>query len=259
MKVLLTGLVVLATAASVLGPGLASGREATALAAADPAASGADEPVLENFLYDLFSDIVVLQQEGRYDEASAVLEQALAEHGDNESLARSIMDQLVHNHWRWRNGTAEEVATRALHRYPDLQAAEMWTPVEVQQLYDRLRTELFGSLTIKKPEGCQMYLDSLLVAETPFVEPYLRVGEYDLRVTKERRHDYREVIVVEPGGDHVYEEIPLPALKDTRWWLTRTGLTAALTGAVWAIASGSGSSSSEAEPLPGAPALPGGE
>jgi len=206
--------------------------------------------------YALFTEAVVLQQQRRFAEAAEMLERIIERNEGDDEIVQDALNHLVYNHLDWNNGTADEVASRALRRYPELKADTYMIPESVNALYDRLRMLLFGSLTIRNPEGCDVFLDGEKVGQTPYFQPYIEVGEYELRVTRERKHDYLQALKIEPDGDHNFEEVPLPALKDLRYWATRIGLGSVAAGTIALLSSGSSNAPDEVDPLPGPPGLP---
>ena len=151
----------------------------------------------EQSFYDLFAEAMVLQQQEKFAEAAAVLETIIQANEGSDEVTREALNRLVYNHMEWNDGSVEEVGTRALRRYPDLQADTIYIPPKVNDLYDGLRARLFGSLTIKKPEGCHVFLNGELVGETPFFQEYLEVAEYELLVTRVRRHAFVDTIQVD--------------------------------------------------------------
>ena len=210
----------------------------------------------DDALYDSWEKAISFREHKQFDEAVEIFRSLLTEYAESEDISRRAYNQLVFTYTQDGNRDSEETAAReALARYPDLMADTVFIPQGVNDLYDRLRREMFGSIAIRKPEECQIYLDGTLMGETPLYLPYVPVGDYLLKVTRDKHHDYEEQIVVEPDGRHNFE-IAMTRRKDTMYWLTRVGGGAILAGTIVLLASGGSDDVVEAIPLPGAPPPP---
>lgn len=216
----------------------------------------ADSPAQDDALYESWEKAISFRENKQFNEAEEIFRKLLAEYPESEDISRRAYNQLVFTFTQdGVPGSEEAVASEALAVYPDLMADTVFIPQQVNDLYDRLRREMFGSIAIRKPEECQIYLAGTLMGETPLFLPYVPVGDYLLKVTKEKHHDYEEHIVVAPDGRHNFE-IAMTRRKDTKYWLTRVGGGAIVAGTIVLLASGSSDDPVETSPLPGAPPPP---
>lgn len=209
----------------------------------------------EEDLYEKWDQAMRLRSEFRFQEAVSLYRTIIETHSGEEEVARRAWSELVFTCSQEEDpGKAEEAAREALAVYPDLQADTVYIPQFINDLYERLRSEMFGSLAILKPEGCRVFLDGELLGETPALWPYVPVGEYVMTATREKYHDYEELISVAPSGDHRLE-LAMSRRKDTMYWMTRVGGGALVAGTIYLFAS-SDSAGDTPDPLPGAPAPP---
>ena len=87
----------------------------------------------------------------------------------------------------------------------------MQFPSVINDGYERLRREMFGSLVIDKPEGAGVFLDDALKGDTPITLPLVRVGSHELVVSKSGYNDYTESVEIEPGVVRQLERLAHPA------------------------------------------------
>lgn len=216
-------------------------------------------------VYGKFREVTDLKAQGEYDRAIEKVRQIIEEYSDAEDVLKRAYNELVSIHVdRQDDPEAVAAAGQALERFPDLSADPLLFQPRVNEIYDRLRGEMFGSLVIQKPEDCRVFLRTpeaedggKHVGETPLTLDYVRVGEYDLIVTKSGYHDYTERIVIQPSGT-LNQSVSLERRKDKRWWLYRVGAGAVAAVGVVAIVLSGGTDEPPppAEPLPGPPAPP---
>jgi hypothetical protein len=129
----------------------------------------------------------------------------------------------------------------------------------VDEIYETLRKEMFGSLEISQPENCNVFLlqDSVKVFKgvTPLELKLVRAGAYTLEVTRSGYHDYSTPISISP--DQMYRmDIPLSRERSKTWWLTRIIPTALAGALVTYLLWPEESTTSEPQPLPEPPAPP---
>jgi len=219
----------------------------------------------EERAYQKFQAIQTLRSDGQYDEAIQQLTEIIKEYSDSERVLREAYNHLVTTYRAKgdRDG-AIQAAREALERFPDLTADQLHFPEAVNDYYEQLRKEMFGSLKISEPTECRVFLrkaDSTSpekhVGETPLEIKLLRVGEYEMSLTKSGYNDYSEMVVVQP--DHTVEkDVSMERRRDWKWWSWRVGAGALAVGLIAYGLSGSDDPASEPQPvpLPGPPAPP---
>jgi hypothetical protein len=116
---------------------------------------------------------------------------------------------------------------------------------------------MFGSFVIEQPKECRVYLDSLYVADTPLRLDLVRVGEYQLTVTKSGYRDFVSQIEIEPELTRDLSGLALE--RDRAWWWWPAWLGGAAISVV-ALAVGLNRGGDEAppveNPLPEPPSRP---
>jgi len=206
---------------------------------------------------DKFQEIIVLKAEGEYDRAAQQLRQIIQDYSGSDRVLRLAYSHLVvvYNENNDQEG-AREAAREALERFPDITAEDITLPPFVNGYYDELREEMFGSLTIKDPEGCRVFIDDKHAGETPLVLDYVRAGEHRLTITKSGYEDFAETVTIEAGG--VLSMKPsLDRKHDWKWWSLRVGAGALVVGLLAIGLSGGGDDGvPPEEPLPDPPAPP---
>jgi hypothetical protein len=211
----------------------------------------------EDSIYEQWEEAIAQRRNGQFAAAIATLQAIIAEHADEEEVLRRAYNHLVFTYWVDRSNTTErEVAREALTRFPDLAVDTIEIPAAIDDIYAELRREMFGAVTIRKPEGCTVSLDGEVVGETPLLLPYVPVGEYDLLVVKEGYHPYEERVSVDPDGRHNFE-ISMSRQRGWGWWALRVGGGIAASTTVGLLLGGGSSGTDSPEPLAGPPAPPG--
>lgn len=206
-------------------------------------------------VYAQWERAFALREDRRYDEAVAVIEAIGGANGVQPEVAKRACNEIVFTRIQdGRPGLAEQAARQALARFPDLEANTIYVPQAVNDLYARLRVEMYGSITIRRPQGASVTLDGIPAGTVPVHLPYVPVGRHALRVSRNRHLDHVENLEVEPGGRHNLE-VSLARRRDRSWWLYRIGGGVAVVGMSVLLASGGGGIDTPA-PLPGAPAPP---
>jgi hypothetical protein len=180
---------------------------------------------------DKFTEVAILRSNGEYDRAIELVKSIIKEYANSDNVLRYAYNQLVFTLDK-KNDTDAKVAyaREALEKFPDLriEGAEINSvPVYLNDLYDQLRSEMFGSVTVQQPEGCRMFLNGEFKGLTPATLPLVRVGEYEMVLTKSGYHDLTKRITVDPSGRHVFSE-SLSRERGTMWWVRR--LSPALVG-----------------------------
>jgi len=206
---------------------------------------------------DRFDQVINLRGDGRYADAIELLIEIIKEYTESEKVLREAYNQLLFTYLvKDDPGGAEGSAREALTRFPDIRADEVLFRPEVNETYDRLRKEMFGSLTITKPDGGRVFLDGEHRGDTPVDLPYVPVGEYELTVTKSGYRDYVERISIKPGTPESMA-LSLDRKRGKWWWITGAALIAGTVGVLALVLGGDdGSGEPAPEPLPGPPSTP---
>jgi hypothetical protein len=208
-------------------------------------------------IYRQWEEAISQRRNGQYDEAISTLQGIVQQYPDDEAILRRAYNQLVFTYRMDRSNQGEyEVAREALTRFPDLAVDTIEFPAAINDIYDSLRREMFGEVTVRAPEESTILLGDDYVGESPLIIPYVPAGEYDLRVTKEGYEEHRETVRVNPGGQNNFD-ISLNRHRSTGWWVTRIGGAVVASAAIaFALSSGSSESTPPEEPLPGPPEPP---
>jgi hypothetical protein len=206
---------------------------------------------------------------GRYDEALVELRQMIEEFADAEVFLRDLYNELVKTIHQQLNAARDPEARARLEQQRENQAREtlQWFPdimagvgyPSVEDLYDRLRAEMFGELEIvTSPDSCDVMIDEEYRGHSPFVAEYFPVGTHTVRIIKSGYEEKQIDVEVEPGGKRS-TEIALEKIRGRGWWLTRVVTPVAIgVGVILAIAL-SGDDTQEQpppDPLPGPPDPP---
>jgi hypothetical protein len=201
-----------------------------------------------------FEQVMVLKSRGEFDQAIGELTAMIGDYEDSEQVLRLAYSYLVATyHEKGDTDGARRAATEALERYPDISAQDVITvPPSVDTYYETLRREMFGALHIVEPKGALVFLNEKPAGEgeTPLRLALVRVGEYDLLLSKPGYYDYSERIAIQPD-DNLVKTIQMKRARDKKWWGIRIG-AAAVAGLVAYLLIKDG----ESDPLPPPPELP---
>ncbi len=204
--------------------------------------------------------VSVLRARGEFQSAIEILNDIIREYSESDQVLRYAYNHLVFTYNSMGNRSAAlEKARQALERFPDLKVETPDIPPSVDEIYDRLRKEIFGSLDVSQPENCNVFLlqDSVKVFKgvTPLELKLVKVGTYTLEVTKSGYHDYSRQISIAP--DQRYKlDIPLSRERSKKWWLIRIVPTALVGALVSYLLWPEESTTREPQPLPEPPAPP---
>ena len=190
----------------------------------------------DNTIYSRFEDVSFLRSQGQHDSAIEILRDIIDEYSEsNEVLRRAYNDLDFTLLSKEDVPTATESAKEALSRFPDLAADPVYFPPRVNEIYDGLRSQMFGTLNVAtKPDSCKVFLDNEFVGLSPLNLEYVRVGEYVLSVSKSGFQDESEFVSIGPGRP---TSVPLSLRKQRGrgWWLVRIGPAALVAGVLLAI------------------------
>ncbi len=201
----------------------------------------------DDSIYQKWEEISSLRFNGEFDRAIALLNDIISEYSDSEDVLRQAYNNLVFTHITKRDEpNAESSARQALERFPDLTADELTFTPQVNVTYDRLRKEMFGSLTIRKPEEARVFLDTVHKGDTPLVLAYVPVGQHTLVLTRSGYKDYTETIQVQPD-DKLNLSLSMSRDRDKKWWLWRVGAVA-VAGVLLAVGLSGGEDDAPPEP-----------
>ncbi len=219
-----------------------------------PAASGQQDQVI----YDKFQGVMKLRADGDYDAAINELRDIVTRYSNSDQVLRLAYNHLVATYIDKGDADGAKTAAReALAKFPNLAAEEIAFPPKVNAYYDELRKEMFGALTIKKPKGCRVFLNGSHMGDTPLHLDFVRVGEYDLTVSKSGYYDFTERVRVQP--DVALDKEPsLDKKHGVKWWAYRIGAgVVAVTLLAVGLSGGDEAAPAEpAEPLPPPPGPP---
>lgn len=179
------------------------------------------QPAAEESIYLKWEEVSSLRSQGQFTAAIAVLDEIIDDAAVSDEVLRRAYNDLVFTYFL--NGDAAGARTQgrnALNRFPGLTADPVAFPPQVNQTYNELRREMFGSVTVTKPEEAQVVLNGEIRGETPLYLDLLPVGEHRLTLIKSGYHDYNETIAVDPNGRHVYE-ISMDRDRGAVWWVAR--------------------------------------
>jgi hypothetical protein len=206
----------------------------------------------------MFEQIVMMRLDGRYDRAVELLNDLIKGYEQSDEILRRAYHHLVTVYVQNGDDEGARNAARAgLERFPDLEADELDFPRKVNDVYNEMRREMFGALVIDQPEDCRVYLDSLYVGDTPLRIDLVRVGEYNLTVTKSGYRDYAAQIEIQPELTRDLSGLALERDRAWWWWPAWVG-GAAISAVALAIGlSGGGDEPPpEEQPLPPPPDRP---
>lgn len=211
----------------------------------------------DDTIYGRFQEASSLRSQGRYEEATEILQGIIAEHPRSAEILRRAYSDLVFTLLSKDDvASATESARTALHRFPDLSADPVYFPPRINEVYDDLRGQMFGALNVAtRPDSCRVSLNGEFVGFSPLTLEYVRVGHYDLNVSRAGYHDESTPVRIEPGRP---TSVPLSLQKERGrgWWLMRVGPAALVAGVLLAIQL-SQDAPAEPAPLPGPPPPPG--
>ncbi|MEJ2721971.1 MAG: PEGA domain-containing protein [bacterium] len=207
-------------------------------------------------VYREFQEVITFRADGKYDSAIDKLSEIIKQYLDSDEVLKLAYNHLVQTYQEKGDlAGARRSAREALERFPDLTADEISFPPFVNDYYDELRKEMFGSLTILKPKGCRVFLNEVHVGETPLELDLVRVGEYDLTLTKSGYHDYADRIQIQPDLK-LDKTVSLEAKKGFRWWAYRVGAGVVAASLLAVGLTGGDETEPPPEPLPGPPEPP---
>ena len=205
----------------------------------------------EQSIYEKWEQVSSLRATGQFDQAIEVLKGIIQENASSDEVLRLAYSNLVYTYYVAGDPAKEEAAAReALERFPDLRADDVQFPSVINDGFERLRREMFGSLVIGKPEEAGVSIDGVLKGNTPINLPLIRVGSHQLVVSKSGYADYADSVQIEPGVVRQLD-VSLTRQKDRWWWLTRVGAPVAATvGVVVALLVGGDEEGTTPEPEP---------
>lgn len=167
----------------------------------------------EGTVSSMFDQVVSFRAQGRYDTAVEILLQIIQDNPQNEEVLRRAYNELVFTHLsKGDRELAEASAREALMWHPDITSDTKYVPSKVGEIFDELREQLFGSLTITTdPNSCRVELNGTYIGESPLEIEYMRPGEHGLRLTMEGYYEFSRTVSVEPGiktkADYSLEKI----------------------------------------------------
>jgi hypothetical protein len=196
----------------------------TCLLAFSPVAYSQSEADIEKGdFFEMFQEVATLRADREFDPAIERLADIVKDLVASDEVLKSAYHHLVWTYEAKGDSTgARASAHEALERYPDLAADEISFPPFVNDYYDMMRREMFGSLRIIEPKGCRLFLDEKYIGDTPVRLDLVRAGEYDLTITKSGYQDYSEQIRITPE-ERLEKTLSLQRKHDWKWWTYRVG------------------------------------
>ncbi len=209
-----------------------------------------EEDDQQDKVFGEFQEAITLRGNGEYESAIEKLMEIIEEYTASDEVLRLAYHHLVWTYQEQDNmALARQSAHDALERFPDLSADKKLFPSFINGYYNELREEMFGSLMIPEPEGCRVFLDEELVGETPLDLRLVRVGEYDLTLTKSGYQDYTERIEIQPNLKSE-KTVSLERKRGVMWWTYRVGAGVVAVGLLALTLSGGDDPSPEPDPEP---------
>jgi len=225
---------------------------------------------------EVFAEAQDLRARGDFDQAISLLSSLTLQDSLSEPLLRKAHNDLIFTQLSKRNASVDTqeqnaiyadlvVCTEtALERFPDLKAGPEYPP-EMNLIYDTRRALMFGRVEVTCTADSSMVIlravdhDNVYEGATPFVIPYVRVGEYAMRVARPGYKDREFQLSVGPSAI-LQREVTLSKERTRKWWLTRVVVpVTAAAAAVAAIIVGTRDNSSPdpTNPLDEPPPPPG--
>lgn len=181
---------------------------------------------------DPFTTAQRLRANGEFDGALDLLSAVLRQPASDDVLRRAH-NELVATYLFKRNATIDtavqkglydEIVRRAdaaLARFPDLDADPQLYPAEINLIYDTRRALLFGSVELTaNTDSCSVFVNDEFRGITPLVLPYVPVGDYIVKVTRDG-YDERTLELGVTASSVVQREVALSKHRGKGWWLTR--------------------------------------
>ncbi|MFH1754108.1 MAG: PEGA domain-containing protein, partial [Candidatus Latescibacterota bacterium] len=188
--------------------------------------------------FQKFQEVAALRADREYGTAIEKLSEIVKNPLASDQVLKSAYHHLVWTYEAKGDSTGARASAReALERYPDLAADEISFPIYVNDYYDVLRREMFGSLRILQPMGCRLFLNDQYVGDTPLRLDLVQAGEYDLTLTKSGYRDYTEQIRIGPE-ERLEKTLSLQRTHDWKWWTYRVGAGVAAASLVAVVISG---------------------
>jgi len=212
----------------------------------------------DELITERFDVVISLRSQGQYDEAIKMLQGIIDEYAKSDKILRRAYSELVFTIWKKGDvAGATESARNALSHFPDLTPDPMYSSERVNELYDNLRKQMFGSLSvIARPDSCRVFLGDDFAGFTSLDMRYVPVGEYVLNLSKAGYKEESYPVRIGPGSP-TNMQLALQKERTKGWWLGRVVAPASVVASFVAIVFlGRDTGSSEPSPLPGPPAPP---
>ncbi|UCF05138.1 MAG: PEGA domain-containing protein [bacterium] len=209
-------------------------------------------------IYQKWELVSSLRARGEFNEAIQLLNNIINQYSESDDILKRAYNHIVFTFLLMKeDASAIAQAREGLEQFADLVADPVEFPPRVNEIYNQLRSEMFGTLEITKPGDCRVFLGEEFKGETPLKLDLIRIGSYELMVTKSGYYDYKETIRIDPSGKHILE-VSMDRRRNKRWWFYRIG-PAVAAGIILAVTLGGagGEGAPQPEPLPEPPAPPG--
>jgi hypothetical protein len=195
---------------------------------------------------------------GHYDRAIEIYQGIMIECSKPEDFIRRAYNEMVFTlTLKADEQSALAVAHEALSRFPDLTAPPMYCSPRVNEIYESLRRDMFGSLEVAtRPDSCRVFLGGEFKGVSPLHIEYVPVGDYFLNASRSGYRDDSTHVRISPASvSNVALRLEQP--RSLSWWSRRLGPPVGTSVGVAAIIlHGVLKGSSKPSPLPGPPLPP---
>ena len=212
----------------------------------------------DEMITERFDTVISLRSQGQYDEAIKMLQSIIDEYATSDKILRRAYSELVFTIWKKGDvAGATESARNALTHFPDLTPDPMYSSERVNELYDNLRKEMFGSLHVAaRPDSCRVFLGDNITGITPLDIKYVPVGDYVLELSKAGYRAESYPVRIGPGSP-TNMQLELQRERTKGWWLGRVVAPAGVVATFVALVFlGRDTGTSEPSPLPEPPDPP---
>lgn len=167
----------------------------------------------EETVNTVFQSAISHRSQGEYDKAVEIIKIIILNNPGNDRVLKRAYKELVFTYLSMGDTKLMDMSAReALMRWPDITCDSLYIPPNVGEIFNELRTKLFGTLLVTTdPDSCHVKLDGKYIGESPLDIEYIKSGEHELRLLKEEYHEFSRVILIEPGmktnADYSMEKI----------------------------------------------------
>ncbi|NIM19178.1 MAG: outer membrane beta-barrel protein [Candidatus Latescibacteria bacterium] len=186
-----------------------------------PISSAAQDETIRNKIEEARS----LRAEGRYDQALDMIQALFEERIESAELQKQLHNEMIFTIFlKGDTNLCEEKAKEALLIFPELNADPTYFPPQLNDLYEKLRNDLFGSVILTtRPDSCNVLFGDGFHDYSPIHRKYVKSGEYEVTIQKKGYHKKKDLIQIEPGKS-VNVEISLERVGSRQVRMLRPGV-----------------------------------